>query len=377
MKAQEQIEHISTSNNKADRLPILKAVREGPVTQSTLADHIGVSRKTVQRFFQDLDDCLFDERPGGYQLNGAGAIALETFETTRNQLGQEMLYSLSHSPSERVCLRMLSSQAMDRAEIVSMADISRNTAERLTRTFSKDRYVTSTEDGKYALSVAGEYMITAYDKLVQSFEQIFSKAVCLQCLDVGVDTLPAYALADNSKLFVTRPGQSVATRRKFLQFVQEMNKDTIDHLRVFTSFSNVALNEVFTQFVQAGTELDLIAPVNQIQGYAAMDAEVLANLRGLVESANTSYWLYRGSLPCNLVVFDHDVANIVPPAPPNLTPPYGDIRSSNPTIVNWAVTLFDEYLADAIRADFILPRMQQMKDNDLVNPLYERYDISE
>lgn len=359
MNAQEQIEHISTSDNKADRLPILKAIRDGPVTQSTLADHIGISRKTVQRLFRDLDDCLFNKNPDGYQLNGAGAIALETFETTRNQLGQEMLYSLSHSPSERVCLRLLSSQAMDRTDIVSFTDISRNTVERLTRTFSNDRYVTSTEDGKYDLSVAGDYVITAYDKLVRSFEQIFSKAVCLQCLGIGVETLPAHALADDSTLFVTRPGQSVATRREFLQFVQEMEKDTIDHLRVFTSFSNVGLSEVLEEFVESGTDLDLVVPATLLQAYTSMDEDSLATLRELIEHENTSYWLYRGSLPCSLVIFDWDIANIVPPAPPNLTPPYGDVRSSNPIVVTWAVDLFDDYVYDATRADFMLRIIQK------------------
>jgi predicted transcriptional regulator len=361
MNARELIEHFTPSSGGVNPLPVVRILRDETLSQAELANRFDVSRSTVGRIIGGLDETFVKETTDGYQLTGGGAAAVRTYADARKAIDiretvetrgtievhesvdAEMLTCLVNSSAKRECFRLLREQQHSRGVLVTKPNMpSRSTVDRIVSTFEANGYVTRTKNGTYALTKAGQTAIDTYDRLIEGVDQIFRKSVSLKHLGVAIDTLPAANLAD-ARVVETVPGRAYATRDAFLEYVNDIDSRSIDHIRIFVSFSNPSYEQMFMPFIQCGTQLDLVSPVDLARSHPSTTPEEIASTKAVIKADTTSWMLYEGTLPCSLVVFD-DTKTVIGPAKPFATTgAYGTIFSTDPVIGQWAIDLFDRY----------------------------------
>lgn len=379
MNAQELIECFAGGGNGIDRLAILRTIRGEALSKAELANRCNVSRDTVQ-FITELDECLIKQSAEGYYLTGAGAIAIHEYSGTREtidpsaskELGGEVLGTLASSANKRKYLRNLRSHSLSRRCLASQSNMpSRRSIDRMTCTFESAGFVTRTGNGEYALTDTGKKVIGTYEGITRTFEQILDKKHSLEWLGVGIETLPAAALA-GARTEVSRPSQGFNTVHEVLEFLQNFDADSVNHVRVMSCFANNEFDEVLERFVEAGARVDVLSPADLMRSYLSMPEEDLVWSRRLLEPPNSSWLLHRGDLPCTFILIDDKELVMAPRNPTDPNGAFGVIFSSDSAVTAWAAELFDDYAAgDAIRAGFWPRVVQMVKAGEYVGPLDE------
>ena len=360
MDAQPLLEYVAGSGS-VDRVEILNSIRDEAMPESELADYCGVSRGAVQ-FPADIDGFLVKqlEDQDDYYLTGAGAIAIREYQDARNEVVGDDLDSLIRNPNQRICLRNLHVQPLNRSDLTDRPNMpSRRTVNRLTGSLEDAGYITRTADGEYTLTDSGGEIIKRYEELIQAFEQIIAKKECLEWLGVEVENLPALAL-ENARLEVTRPGQAFKAVYEILEYAKTFDADSIDHVRVMSSFANNEFDKTLERFVDAGAQMEVLSPAELLYEYPSMPLEDLEWSRRLLEPTNSSWLLHRGTLPCSIIVFDEKAVTISPTYTGVSGDTFGVLFSTNPDVIQWVIGLFEDHVDDNPMQASQWPRMAKM-----------------
>lgn len=347
MEAEEQIKHFTGPAEGMDYFPIIKALRDDTMSQSELVTRFDISRPTASKIINGLANVLITRSEDGYQLTGAGAVAVREYADAREGLGGCLLTDLAYKPYIYICLNILRNQPLSRGELASKPEVpSRSSVGRLIRQLDTNGIVARTTNGTYALTDSGKTAIDTYDTLVQAFEQILEKGVCLRNTRGAIEALPATGLED-ARLETSGSGKAYKTRDKFLEFLESLNEDTTDHIRIFASYYSHPYGQMILPFVEAKTQLDIVAPFIKVHKHLPKSVREVRVAKQVVEPETTSWMLYFGELPCTLVIIDEKWAVIGAIDPFISGSNNATIYSSDPAVIHWALDLFERYMNDA------------------------------
>ena len=349
MDEQELIEQLTggTRPNSVRPTRLLAAIREETISQAELADQTDVSRKTVNQVITELaEEGLITHAIDGYQLTGAGAIALRAYSETVEAVGDEQLALLANSANRRKILRKLQVRQERQADLVAMADLpSRSTVRRTLTTFEEHDLITRSDEGTYQLISAGEHLVQAYDQLEKTYEQVLEKVPCLRDLEPPCADLPAAAL-ENERLVVGKPGNPLKEEDAYLEFLSDLDETETERIRAFSSFYNTRYAEAFLPFMETGTQMDTISPDHALDQIPTDRKDVQIVREGLAAD-NYHWYVYAGELPAGLVIFDDEWAVLGPKKPSEASTVSGTVYVTDDEVIDWAIALFDAYLEDA------------------------------
>ena len=136
------------------------------------------------------------------------------------------------------------------------------------------------------------------------------------------------------------------------------------------SFANNQFDKELGEFVRAGSRVDVLSPANLAYSYPSMSEEDLEWSRRLLEPANASWLLHRGTLPCSIILLDEEAVTISPTYTGVSGDTFGVLFSTNPDVTRWATDFFEGHMSnDLVRAGQ-WPRMVQMTQaSEYIEPL--------
>jgi predicted transcriptional regulator len=325
------------------RLPMLEALRRGPLRREELERRLDVSRTTCYRYTNWLaDGGLVEGSSEGFALTRLGEVITE--EVVRFEAAVTTALGLAESDPELLLdvvryapgLEVLVTEPCDRRELERQIAVSRTTSYRFTRSFEEVGVVEKSH-GKYALTAAGEEIASA----VATFETGVRTALRLEpVLEAVSGTTPAFDLGAFADATVTTTGHGDAHSpvNRCIRLLQET-----DSLRAVDMNSIAPL--YLGDLVQLVVEGMVTENVQTPEAIANILAEHPDKCIEACERGNVTVYLHDG-LPYSLVVLDDRVGIGVRDRDARTLQTFVDTDS--PDAREWAEAVFESYKRDAV-----------------------------
>lgn len=344
---------------------VLKVINEDPGTATTVGTRGDVSRQAAQTWLTTFHERRWIERDDNtYTPTGASAILQHQYERATDSVPADSLAYLARSAHRSSLLR-----AFDAAETASPRDINRvvewepddgpspSTISR-TRAAFEDRGWLTRDTGGYQLTNDGKSVVETYELLLIAIEQLIDKTPTLRDLDPGVADMPVWALEDARQVVATADTPFAAVNAYFE--LPEVDELTFDRLRGFSSFFDMRYARALEPAIDEGKDMKFIMPGSMLSDLPTSGEEAQFAQKCMA-AENIQSYMYPGTLPAGLAVFDRDRIALGARNPARANSEWsGTIYSTNDELIEWGLDLYDTYRADAEPPlQYLLARMQK------------------
>jgi predicted transcriptional regulator len=332
------------------RLPMLEALRRGPLRREELERRLDVSSTTCYRYTNWLaDGGLVEESSEGFALTRLGEVITE--ETARFETTVTRALGLAESDRDLLLdviryapgLDALATGPRDRRDLERRLDVSRTTSYRFTRSF-EEMGVVEKSGGKYALTPAGESVAMA----VSALETTARTAFRLEpVLDAVSGTTPAFdlgAFAD-ATVTTTESGDAHSPVNRCIKLLQGTGSlRAVD----MNSIAPLYLGDL-VQLVVEGMETENVQTPEAIANILAEHPDKCIEA---CERGNVTVYLH-DDLPYSLVILDNRIGIGVRDRDARTLRTFVDTDS--PGAREWAEAVFESYRANAVEMDGFSP----------------------
>ena len=341
------VRSIIDSILNTQRLNILHIVREQPITVSALQEHYSITRPTATKYLSGFADLglVYQQSDKAYAITGGGAIALRilTEQLDRTDIDQDKLAEVARSSAKLSLLRAFAKNSSQSTTIEAFdSAFSRSTRTTHRRSFEKEGWITR-EGGSYHLTPTGESVLDAYEELERSFEQLIDKAPCLRDLGPECEGLPVAELADAEQIIGRIGSPSLEGVRKYDRLI----RSDFEYCRGLSSYYEAGYSRAYASAVEAGKEIEVVMTPKVLRELPFGKPTEWEPIKTQALSENCHGYLYPGSLPLGLAVFDEDIAVLGAPDPAEIElDEYGvtgTIFTENEAVIEWGIDLFESY----------------------------------
>ena len=356
-------EHTETVPVKS----LFVTIREEDISQTELAKRLDPSRQAINRSINEFDAVGFiKQTPKGYQLTGAGAMALYQYTKAVDVAGEEALRFCVRSENRVRLLNALQEHPARQAELTSRPDLpSRSTIGRTITAGEERELVAQTGTGGYQLTEEGDRVLKAYKQVIQAFEQILTKTACLQNFDVECADFPVTAL-EGERLVERQPGREFIELTKLIEYIKSVDETTTDRIRLFGSFFDMRVSDAMTPLRRSDTQIDMVSPATALREMPT-EGDPAQRVQEGLEAENSHWYLYPGTLPVGLFIVDESEVVLGAKSPTAVVGDSGTVFCSDPEIVDWAIDLHDEYLEESSEPlEYIIERITD-ESKELLN----------
>lgn len=328
------------------RLEVLRTLDGRSMSPSVIDRRGTIARQTASKHLAQLTDRGLTKPTAdmsGYKLTAGGKVIIDTFERCLQQVDRDTLTHLSGSTHVIPLLRTLSEYPARPCELTRNAPSapSRPTVQRELHTFAAHDWSIAV-DGRHQLTHAGQCVLDAYDELAVTIEQVMAKAPWFQRLNPVYADVPVAAL-NGAKLYVSSPNSPGIVLAAALKLCDPR----IDRFRVLTSIFNPRLFRAYNMLLKRG-----------LTGAAIVDASLYDRLHEedmthfLDDSDYEEFDIFRLTEPKTLGIgiYDDQQVAIGTYNEAGTGNHIAMILSSNETVVEWGVGLFESFREDALVA---------------------------
>ena len=352
MDAHDLIDHLvrDSQSEATDPVQFLHSIHSDAQTAADIATLCDADRSTVHRNLTNLvEPGLVRHNEGTFELTAAGAIVDKTYQSTSDRIGRNDLAFLAKSQHRPSLLNTLRNQPERIAGLADLRDEgpSRSTIQRSMSTFRERDWIIKNGDGCYELTPAGESTIRVYQRFEATLEQVLDKKACLRNLKVECRDLPAQHL-QGERVVAATPTSPFKGRNTYLNFLNDLDEDSFDYVRMFSTYFDAEFAEAFSPFIEAGVTVDVVSP-EAVLGNSPSGLKELKYIKQGFVADHVQWHIYPGSVPCGLIVFDDEWAVLGPADLENVSRVSASIFAADEIIIEWATSLYDEYLSEAER----------------------------
>lgn len=282
-------------------------------------------------------------------MTAGGAIVSRTYDITTDRLGRSNLAFLVGSPHRVSVLTRLRNQPERIADFTDLSEEgpSRSTLHRTMSAFWDRDWVDKNGDGCYELTPTRESTIRTYHRFEKTITQVYEKNACLRNCGVACEELPAHHL-EGERVVTSTPTNPFKGRNAYLNFLNDLDEDSIDYVRMFSTYFDAEFAEAFSPFIKAGVTVDVVSP-DDVLGKCPSGLKELRYIKQGFTADHVQWHIYSGTVPCGLVIFDDEWAVLGPGDLDVVSRVSASIFAADDEIVQWAITLFDKYLDDSDR----------------------------
>lgn len=333
-----------------DPAQLLHSVHSDAQTGKEIATQYDADRSTIHRNLTNLaKPGLVQHTEGTFELTAAGAIVDREYQRTLDRIGREDLAFLTNSQYRAPLLRVLRNQP---ERIAGLADLreegpSRSTIQRAMFTFRDWDWVIKNGDGRYELTPTGESTIRVYHRFETTVEQVLDNNACLRNLGTECRDLPAQYL-QGERVVTATPTSPFKGRNAYLNFLDDLDEDSFDYVRMFSTYFDAEFAEAFSPFIEAGVTVDVVSP-ESVLGNSPSGLKELKYIKQGFVADHVQWHIYPGSVPCGLVVFDDEWAVLGPANLEDVSQVSASIFAGDERIIEWAANLYDDYLDETER----------------------------
>lgn len=339
------VRDVINSILNTQRLEVLGAVREHPVTVSALQEHHSITRPTANNHLSELADLglVFQQSDKAYAITGGGAIALRILEDQCDRIERDTLAKVVRSSAKPMLLRVYSEEVAQSTTIDAFdSQFSRSTRSAHRRAFEQEGWITR-EGSSYRLTSIGESVLDSYEKLERAFEQIIDKAPCLRDIGPECEGLPVAELADAEQIIGRIGSPSLEGVRKYERLI----RSDFERCRGLSSYYEAGYARAYASAVEDGKEVEVVITPKVLRELPFGEPEQWGPIKTQVLAENCRGYLYRGSLPVSFALFDEEIVVFGAPDPAEIDlSEYGmtgTIFAENEAVIEWAIDLFESY----------------------------------
>lgn len=356
-----------STSDATDPAQLLHSIQSDARTGAEIAAQYDTNRSTVYRNLTRLvDPGLVRQDESAFELTAAGAIVNRTYRRTIDRIGRGDLAFLASSQHRASLLRVLRNQPERIAGLADLSDEgpSRSTIQCSMSTFREQNWIIKNGDGCYELTPSGESTIQVYQRFKNTVEQVLDKNACLRNLEAECRALPAQHL-QGERIVTATPTNPFKGRNAYLNFLDDLDEDSFDYVRMFSTYFDAEFAEAFSPFIEAGVTVDIVSP-EAVLGNSPSGLKELKYIKQGFVADHVQWHIYPGAVPCGLVVFDDEWAVLGPADLENVSRVSASIFAADEIIIEWAATLYDEYLDGAERPPGdVLQRIYRKINNSL------------
>ncbi|WP_135305969.1 transcriptional regulator FilR1 domain-containing protein [Haloarcula amylovorans] len=343
----EQLVVREAINNLVDsaRLDVLRALAEQTRTPAAINAQGVVARQTASDHLARFTDRGLTKPVAeqcGYELTAGGKITLEALETCLDVLDCEQLACLTRSTHALDVLDHLATGSTRPHEFAKMgADApSRSTVQRLLNMFEAQGW-SSTSGGTHRITAEGQTVLDAYNDLALSIEQVVEKAPWLQRLDQCRSDLPVQALAD-AKVVVSSPDSPGLVVLAALNLCDSQ----FSQFRALTSIYNPPLFNAYNELLERGLPGEAIVDQSV---YQELHEDGLQHFLDDTEFADFDIGWLEEELTLGIGLYDDRKVAIGAYNQTGAADHIAMLISTNQTVVDWAIDLYNRYWEQAHR----------------------------
>jgi predicted transcriptional regulator len=330
-------------------LTLMASLETGPRSLEDLANEYGVDRATIYRTVTPAVEAhTLTTTDDGYALTGLGACLLyqyrrinETFEIDRDALAL-----LGNSSHRRTLLRRLRRRPSRKADLVDCEGTpSRATVHRAISEFEDRGWVNRSGDtGLYSLTDAGCDVLDGFDTFETAVAHAHEYTFFLAPLDHRIADIPLDGLS-NSRLVVESNLATGQTEAILKDIVEEDPKDVC----TFNASVSTRLADIYDPIIRSSARVRILLTERVLYALPTQGRYTNHVRRGL-QSTNVSVRVVPDveSLPVNMGIHDDETVVIGPPDAGKFIKQDGQLKtaaivSSDPTLIEWAKTLWQTY----------------------------------
>lgn len=337
-------------SDATDPAQLFHSIQSDAQTVAEIAAQHNADRSTIHRNLTNLvEPGLVRHIEGTFELTAAGAIIDKTYQRTTDRIGRDDLAFLTNSQHRASLLNTLRNRP---ERIAGLADLreegpSRSTIQRTMSTFRDRDWILKNGDGCYELTPLGESTIRVYQRFKTTVEQVLETQACLRNLEAECRDLPAQHL-EGERVVTATPTSPFKGRNAYLNFLRDLDEDSFDYVRMFSTYFDAEFAEAFSPFIEAGVTVDVVSP-EAVLGNSPSGLKELKYIKQGFVADHVQWHIYPGSVPCGLVVFDDEWAVLGPANLEDVSRVSASIFAGDERIIEWAANLYDDYLCEAER----------------------------
>ena len=353
-----RVQASATPSNRGrhpTRIRVLQALQRGNLCIPDLAEMSEVTRQTAYRAVAPLDEAgLVRERNDCFTLTCSGSRILQAYSQLDEKVTVGSLARLARSPHQQWLLRVLGEEAMRKCTLVERArnegGPSRTTIHRMITRLQEDGYV-NIRSGSYELSEAGESLQDSFEQLRDIVAGAIENQSFVRWLPAELGSLPLEAI-ENAALIHNTPDQP---HNVLNAFVSGAGID-LEAFRGMGAIRSPALDQAYRPVVKHTPSVTVVLTDevlfqfhadHRFVDYAAQ-VDYSAYLNDGCIRTDARLLFVPGPIPLHLAVYD-DSRVIMAPAPSTGVAEAEStaLESTDSSIVEWALDLFNEHLEEA------------------------------
>jgi predicted transcriptional regulator len=254
----------------------------------------------------------------------------------------ERIAFLANSEHRIAILRALYDQPQAVRTLRDRTDASRATIGRVLNDFVERNWIRK-ENGKYAITPAGELVVEEFTPLLESMDRVAVLEEVGHCLPVDELSVPLRELGDAE---VIRPTDG--NPHSHIDYAVERIHETTDLLAVVDSIVPRYLEAVRDCTVDGTLRSRQVCSASVLETVERHD-EMAANLREIL-AADGDVWRCEESISVDLLILDESVLFVIYA---ETGPPEAFLETDNRAVVKWATQAVESYRAGAVRLDGI------------------------
>jgi predicted transcriptional regulator len=346
--SQTDIQLLADPKNHA----VLEEVPSHPLTREELANRLSSSESAVGRRlsdFADRDWVVGSE--GGFRITTVGRHVLREYDRCQSSVEDEideldvdegsgeLIGYFADSPKQACVLLALGDGPARQNELVTRSSVSRSTVGRAIDTFQDWGLVRNdASTGGYALTDAGEQIVSAYDDLEWAIEVINERKSFLLLLRANGLDIPIDVLSAAQVMVASREEPHTAVVR----FMERMAEESPSGFRSMSPVVSGVYNQTIEPFVPTGMDMELILDKSAL---ALSASDFSDDLDTALKAGNIDIYVHPSGIPFALMIiderrgmlgaFDEDGNH------------RGSLAGTNGTLVEWMGRVYEQYKREA------------------------------
>jgi predicted transcriptional regulator len=296
---------------------------------------------------------------------------LRLYHDLCREIDREALVQLARSKHKRWILQTLETAPARKAALAStgqqQGSPSRTTVHRIIHAFVADGYVLE-RGGEYEVTELGRLLLRSYTEIRTVIAHALDKREFLRWLPADLESFPIDALAD-SKGIRNTPKEP----HNVLDAFSRIAGTDFSKFRGITTIVSPTLASAYYPVLDSEAQVSVIFP-DEIMSQLHTDHEFInfvkqhgveSYIRDGQPAQNSEFVFVSEMLPVHLAICD-DARVMLSPSPSTGVPESSTsaIDSTNPEVVDWAVTFFKSYRDKGCPPFHTVPERRLAKDSD-------------
>lgn len=321
---------------------LLQAIQSAEKSAETLGELLGIPRQRVYRVLNPFVEIGLVRKDAGFVLTGAGHAMLQAYERATSSVDPEDIGYLARSTYREQILRKISDRPTKRKEIGEGENApSGSTIRRSLSELKQREWIAYDETNRIQTTETGSEVLESFECLIKATEQIIEKEPFLRRLGSRSTELPFTALS-NADLVVATPENphaplSAAMDKTGLKAAVS-GETTVDQIRTVCPVFSPAMFDVFGQFVDFGTKIEVVYDAETRQ--AMCEKKHLHYLAGSIAAPNVDIRFLSESLTFGVGLYDGTGMAV---AYNNREGHEAGITTQDVEVNDWIERVFDEY----------------------------------